>query len=115
MCCGCWEEDGRHQLDTPAVRAVQALIEAVYAHSCVGGNLHIALDDNNLEDHHLAFCAAQIASGGYPGRDTPEQLAADDACCKALQAMSYEERVSALGLWDGCWQLPDSDDTVAGR
>ena len=61
MCCSCWQEDGAHRIDNAKVRAVQPLIAAVYEHSGVGGNLHIVLDDTNLEDSHLASCAATIA------------------------------------------------------
>ncbi len=64
MCCGCWEEDGAPRIDNAKVRAVQALIAAVYEHDCVGGNLHIVLDDNNLEDGSLRWCSQLIAAAG---------------------------------------------------
>lgn len=38
------------------------LLEYYYDHhesGCVGGNLHIALDDGNLEDGNLWFCYEQ--------------------------------------------------------
>lgn len=115
MRCGCWEEAGAHRILNDKVRAVQALIDAVYVFSCVGGNLHIVLDDDNLEDSSLDFCAAQIAAGGYrrpPAHiamlgpheaDSPEQLAVEQACLEALRAMTMEERISALGLWNKYW------------
>lgn len=118
MCCGCWEDEGSPRIDNERVRGVQLLIEAVYDHNGVGGNLHIVLDDNNIEDGNLAFCLETIDRGGHPedpnhspwytqskldDPDSPEQLAAERACCVALQAMTYEERASAMGLWDGCW------------
>ena len=127
MCCGCWEKDGRPIIDNARVRAVQPLIAAVYALACTGGNLHIALDDNNLDDDDLQFCSQCIDGAGvmplngstfdshlryndekrlHP--DPPDQLAVERACCDALLAMPYEERVSALGLWDGCWSLPEA-------
>jgi len=101
MCCGCWNDDGAPQIDNERVRAVQPLIEAVYNFSCAGGNLHIALDDNNLDDGNLEFCSRRIDGASDP----VDQLAAERACCDALMTMTYEERVSALGLWDGCWKL----------
>jgi hypothetical protein len=118
MCCSCWLEHGAAQIDTPAVRAVLPLIARVYEFSCVGGNLHIVLDDDNLEDHSLEFCRQQIEAGGYrrpPAHvavlgpdepDSPEQLAAELACYVALRALTFEERVSALGLHNGCWGYP---------
>ena len=30
----------------------------------VGGNLHIVLDDGNLEDHHIQFCISRAAEAG---------------------------------------------------
>ena len=124
MCCGCWNEDGGTIIDNEKVRAVQPLIQAVYDCSCVGGNLHIVLDDTNLEDSNLEFCRYCIDHGGVmppekcnevheryqnekrANPDPPDQLAVERACCDALMAMTYDERVSALGLWDGCWKLP---------
>jgi hypothetical protein len=124
MCCGCWNDDGAPVIDNERVRAVQPLIAAVYEHSYAGGNLHIALDDNNLEDEDLEFCSKCIDGAGVmplngstftahvrhnnekrANPDPPDQLAAERACCDALMAMTFEERVSALGLWDGCWSL----------
>ena len=34
------------------------MINAYYAKpgNCTGGSLHIVLDDDNLEDHHVDFC-----------------------------------------------------------
>lgn len=132
MCCTCWEEDGGIKIDNERVRSVQPLIAAVYEHNCVGGNLHIVLDDNNLEDGSLEFCSSCIDHAGQmpldanaadfhkryndekrADPDPPEQLAAERACCDALMAMTYEERVSALGLWDGCWKLSDEAKALA--
>ncbi len=120
MCYGCWTEEGSPQIDTPAVRAAAASVAAVYEHSCVGGNLHIVLDDWNLEDDNLKFCDAQIARGGHPedpnhskwytqqkldNPDTPEQLAAERKCHDLFAALSIKERASALALNDGFWGL----------
>src|SRR5690348_1783765 len=89
MCCGCWEDEGSPRIDNERVRGVQPLIEAVYKHNGVGGNLHIVLDDNNIDDGDLAFCLGQIDRGGHPedpnhspwytqskldNPDSPEQL-----------------------------------------
>lgn len=105
MCCACWQEDGAPQIDNERVRGIQPLIREVYDHHCAGGNLHIALDDNNLEDYNLDFCEERIKEGDshHDFEDSPEQAAAERACLAALRAMTYEERVSAMGLWDGCW------------
>ena len=121
MCHGCWVEEGKPAIDTPAIRAAAAAVAEVYEHSCVGGNLHIVLDDWNLEDGSLAFCDAQIARGGHPddpehspwytkekleNPDSPEQLAAERRCCDLFKALTVEERASALAFYDGFWPAP---------
>ena len=129
MCYGCWEEEGKPTIDTPAVRAAAAAVAEVYEHACTGGNLHIVLDDWNLEDSSLAFCDAYIARGGHPDDpdhspsytryklehpDSPEQLAAERRCHDLLKALSVKERASALALNDRFWQ-PQADDAVGQR
>ena len=121
MCYGCWEEGGTPQIDNEKVRAAVALVEAVYDHSCVGGNLHIVLDDWNIEDHSLEFCSYCIDHGGvmppdqcnevhesYQAEkrahpDPPEQLAVERVCCDAFMAMTEDERLSALALCHELW------------
>lgn len=122
MCYGCWEEAGKPQIDNARVRAAVPLIQAVYEHCPVGGNLHIVLDDWNLEDGNLEFCSQTIDGAGVmplgenpadfhvryndekrANPDPPEQLAAERACCDAFMAMTEDERSSALALCDGFW------------
>lgn len=123
MCYGCWEEAEKPIIDTPAVRAAAASIAEVYEHACMGGNLHIVLDDWNLEDGSLDFCRGCIEGAGVmpddgnlaechrryndkkrANPDPPEQLAAERRCCELLTALSVEERASALALHDGFWR-----------
>lgn len=44
--------------DSPTVAEVLPLVNAYYAKpgNSVGGNLHIVLDDCNVEDGHVEFC-----------------------------------------------------------
>lgn len=120
MCCGCWEEAGRPMIDTPKVREAVTLVEAVYEHSCTGGNLHVVLDDNNIEDSSLDGCQEWIDRKGIPGpeqpewfrnskgEDSPEQLVAEQACLDAFRALTLDERASVLGLHDKCWDTPSA-------
>ena len=118
MCHGCWVEEGQPVVDTPTVRAAAKAIAEVYEHSCVGGNLHIVLDDWNLEDDSLAFCDGCIKRNGlmdpehykrFPNdrreEDSPEQLAAERRCHDLFAAMTVPERASALALYDGFWKV----------
>lgn len=126
MCYGCWTEADRVVIDSPAVREAAQAVAAVYEHSCVGGNLHIVLDDWNIETEHLQWCSKVIDGAGVmPDEDTmadchkrynaekranpdpPEQLAAERRCCDLLLALTLDERASALALHDGFWVVED--------
>lgn len=133
MCYGCWDEAGKPRIDTPAVRAAAASVAEVYEHSCVGGNLHIVLDDWNIEDGNLEFCRQCIEGAGvmpldgstFPAHlryneekranpDPPEQLAAERRCHDLFRALTEDERASALALNDGFWtsEAVDAVDPV---
>jgi len=58
-----------------------------------GGPLHIVTDDYNVEDHHLDFCADQLAGGSWP--DEVVELAA--AILAELRRLTPPQRLAALG------------------
>ena len=91
MCCGCWKEDGAHQIDNALVREIAALHESVDEF----GALHIVVDDDNLEDQDLDYCRDNAAEGEW----TPEC----EVFYQAMKRATFEERVSASGLWNVCW------------
>jgi hypothetical protein len=99
MCYGCWQEWGEPMIDTPAVRAAAQAIGAVYGFSCVGGNLHVVVDDWNLDDSDLDSCADLLAENIHEG--TPAQLVAERHCFGLLRALTEDERASALALHGG--------------
>jgi len=130
MCYGCWEECEKPKIDNEKVRAAVPLIAAVYELACTGGNLHIVLDDWNIEDGNLEFCSQCINGAGVmplkgstvdahlrynedkrANPDPPEQLAAERACCDAFMAMTEDERLSALALYDGYWKIGSGNQT----
>lgn len=94
MCCGCWREDGAPILDNDRVRRIVALLSDADHY----GALHIVVDDNNLEDSSLAFCRKW-------GADHGNWTEHDEVLCAAMEAATFEERVSAMGVADGCYQL----------
>ena len=96
MCYGCWEKGGRPELDSPAIRRAVELMGKVYEFSGVGGNLHIVLDDWNIDDDDLDWCEQAVSEGGRYGNHDPEQLAAERECLNALRALTMEERHSAM-------------------
>ena len=103
MCYSCWDNYGKSIIDTPAVREAAAAVHEVYVYSCAGGNLHIVLDDWNVEGGNLAFCQEKISEGGYEGC-TAEQLAVEQRCLDIFKKLTEEERASALALADGYWE-----------
>lgn len=101
MCRNCWEEFDCPKIDTPRVREAAAAIRDVYEHNCVGGHLHIVVDDWNLGDDNLKWCGGAIAKNlHHAGR---EQLACEARCFALLRALTEDERASALALYDGFW------------
>jgi hypothetical protein len=107
MCIQCWNEFGRVQIDSAAVREAAASIAKVYEFSCVGGNLHIAIEDWNIEDDNLDFCAKSIREN--VDEAGPEQLDAEARCLGLLRALTEDERASALAFHDGFWWTTDGD------
>lgn len=90
MCEGCYEEYGRPLVKCGSTDKVVSLIAAIYENSCVGGGMHIQLDDWNIEDDHFdAECE------GFLETDTERQ------CFALMKAMSLDERATALAMYDG--------------
>ncbi len=69
--------------------------------------MHVVLDDWNLDDSTLALCKNYIEQPDYLGNVdvTPERIGSERACANALEAMTEEERGSALAIYDGYLQV----------
>lgn len=89
MCVHCYDAYGRPAVRSERALAAIPLIEAVFDENSVGGELHVVLDDWNLED-------ASLRLGGL--REPNE---AEVACLAALQDMTLAERATALAIFDG--------------
>lgn len=105
MCYSCWERAGGPTLDTPAVHDAAALIAKVYEQSCVGGGLHVIVDDWNVEDDHFNTDAEQWIEENAHDLDEAG-LAVERACYAALKALTEAERYSALALYEGYYARP---------
>lgn len=106
MCYGCYEEYGAPTTASEAARRAAALVNRVYDFSMVGGNLHIVLDDWNIEDSNLDYCDGVLRNleAGKPDQWTdinPDQNAAERECLNALRALSEKERAAALAVHSG--------------
>lgn len=96
---GCWEEYGKPVIDSPEVRQTVLLVKRVYEFSGVGGNLHVVVDDWNLEDACLDSCEKFIKEN--PNESGPDQIAAETECLNALRRLSEEERAAVMARYDG--------------
>lgn len=101
MCEGCWEEYGRSKILNENVLCATELIKNVYEFDCVGGNLHVQLDDWNIED-----CFFEKFEP-FDEDVTPEQLESELRCFNAMKLLSLKERASALAIYDGYWSPPN--------
>lgn len=96
MCRACWEERGTPRIKSARVRALVPLIRRVYDFDCVGGNLHVVLEDWNIEDEIIAQCWGAIVA-----EESQLKAFAEVRCMEALLSCTLKERASALALYQG--------------
>lgn len=95
MCVGCWKKYGQPGIINEKTLRAAELVEQVYERAVTGGNLHVQLDDWNLEDEF--FDGFKV----YHDDLGSEQIDIERRCFEAFKAMTLEERASALALHDG--------------
>ena len=101
MCKQCWEEAGNPRIDNPEVRKAQQLISELYEIHSSGGDLHIVLDDWNVDNESLKFCYYEILL------DTKLDRNDRDLHLKVyyqLMKLTPQERISVLALNDNLWR-----------
>ena len=96
MCYECYKEYGSPEEISERTKAAAALIDRVYESSCLGGNLHIIVDDWNLEDGDMEFCEWAIEENTH--KMTPEAQQTERECLSALRAMDLDGRASAMAI-----------------
>jgi hypothetical protein len=101
MCLGCYEEAGKPKIYNDKVKEAVNLIKEVYEHSCVGGNLHVQIDDYNLSDDFFKDEEMEVYDENAPA----EQIAIERQLYALLRIMTEQERVSAVALYDGFWHF----------
>lgn len=97
MCEGCYDDFGRPQIRTARVRRMRKKIERVYEFNSVGGNLHVHLDDWNIEDEFFEDLEMEV----WDKDASPERLAAERDCYAAMRRATLDQRTSALAMFDG--------------
>ncbi len=100
MCVNCWRDRGSPTIENERTRRCIELISDVYECHEAGGGLHIILDDFNIDNGHIQFCADYIEQDDYKQNVSPGRLAAERACLILLRGMTVDERASALALYD---------------
>ncbi len=101
MCYGCWEEAGKPQIVNPMVLHAVATVEALYEVHCAGGGMHIVTDDWNCEDSDVKFCREWMGGPDYEKTWHERPTQAEWDCLVAFEALSEDERYSALAIHDG--------------
>lgn len=75
-------------------RRILELIKIIYnIYSCVGGALHIVLDDYNIEDSHIESCLDDIENI----KDEAEKNIYKE-CAELLLKLSYSSRKRLLNI-----------------
>jgi hypothetical protein len=77
-----------------SAREVILAVAEVYKFSAVGGNLHIAIDDLNLNDDALDSCERTIAENLHEA--SAEQLQAEKHCLSLLRQLTESERETVI-------------------
>lgn len=86
------------------IRDAIVSIAGVYEHHDGGGNLHIVIDDWNVEDSSLEFCTGLMTDPAWKaglvkdGEWSPELEAAEWRCIRALQGLTPRDRMMSLLL-----------------
>lgn len=103
MCNGCWENFESPKILNEKVKKAVRLIEKVYKYNGAGGNLHVVLDDWNIEDCHVFtdFNDKYIEEH----KESEGQYKAEKECIAQLRLMNEKERASALAIYDGYFLL----------
>lgn len=99
MCYSCYEEAGSPSIVTDKTIAVANLIKRLHStgYGIVGGNLHVVLDDWNLEDKSLQWCI-DVALPENNAVGTDKQLELEKAILNGLMQCTQDERYSVLAI-----------------
>lgn len=105
MCYSCWEEKGSPKIVNDDVLKVAKLIEQVYNFNAVGGNLHIVLDDWNIEARNIDWCLKKAIPENYH-EHSDQELEIERKCATQMRKLPIKQRASALAIYDGFFKPP---------
>jgi len=95
MCEQCWEDAGCPIIRNEKTHEVVELIKQIHEYNAVGSNLHIVLDDFNIEDHSIQWCLNNSLKANIH-ESTKEELAIETRCAELLLGLSLDERNSVV-------------------
>jgi len=97
MCYGCFEKYKDTVEITQRAKDAAEIIPVIYADCPAGGDLHIVIDDWNIEDRHVDFCMKELETSEYH----QDIVDAERKFLELFKAMSENERAGCLALADG--------------
>lgn len=86
--------------DNPIEEKLKHAILRIYTYSSVGSALHIVLDDENVEDHHIQWCMAT-----FHEIDCAQERVACEECARLLLQLPVEERERIVRGYGREWGL----------
>ena len=98
MCLQCYKNYGSPKILNDNIKQCAKLISKLYDWQCCGGNLHIVVDDWNIEDNDLKFCKNEIDKNKY---NVPKgQIKIENLIYDYMIKMTILERASLLAYSD---------------
>jgi hypothetical protein len=95
MCKSCWIEHGSPKINNEKVIKCQKIIKRIYEDHCTGGNLHVIVDDFNIDDSSIEY---------FNKEDLTET---EREFIDLFKDMTIDERASALALYSGYFKYED--------
>jgi hypothetical protein len=95
-------------MDEQKIERAVRKIARVYDFDMMGGNLHVLIDDENLDDDCLEWGATAIAENLAKG--SQDQIRAEQECLAALKDLTERERCVAVARHRGTEPFDLDDD-----
>jgi hypothetical protein len=95
-------------MDEQKIERAVRRIARVYDFDMMGGNLHVLIDDENLDDECMYWGATAIAENLVEARQ--DQLLAEQECLAALKDLTEKERYIAVARHRGTEPFDLDDD-----
>jgi hypothetical protein len=95
-------------MDEQKIERAVRTIARVYDFDMMGGNLHVLIDDENLDDECMDWGATAIAENLAEG--SQDHIRAEQECLAALKDLTEKERYIAVARHYGTEPFdPDAD------